>query len=97
MFAFCSWNRELRSKELVRSERDDDKRWYVAVFDLCFQRGRFPVWRQIQPQLQLLRPKALPRFTRYFVCRNERHASWRIEKDQLKDLRVGYVPDKNAR
>ena len=31
------------------------------------------------------------------VYRNERHASWRIEKDQLKDLRVGYVPEKNSR
>jgi ABC-type phosphate/phosphonate transport system substrate-binding protein len=30
-------------------------------------------------------------------CRNERHASWRIEKDQLKDLRVGFVPEKSSR
>ena len=30
-YAYClffrSWNRELRSNELVRSERNDDKRW----------------------------------------------------------------------
>jgi hypothetical protein len=33
--AIYSWNRELRSKELVRSERDDDKRWYVLYLSCC--------------------------------------------------------------